>query len=266
MDTNKSRVTLALLTNEIMMPFPSSLDLNKSRKGRLKLMGERKEQNIIGTRIGLYDVLYECDFKSNDGHRMFHVKCCKCGWETNKQMHQIKYVKECKHKNRFGEYIVQGKVWDNKRLCGIFKGMLDRCYNPTDKNYRWYGAKGIKICEEWLNNPKLFETWSINNGYKKGLTIDRINENKNYSPDNCRWITGKENAKYKSTTRIIEIDGIKHTGREWPIFLNLGTNTINKMLREYPEEQVKEFIRRRLQDLTKTRRSHQTWMNVYGLE
>lgn len=52
-------------------------------------MKERKE-TIIGTRIGLYDVLYECDFKSNDGHRMFHVKCSECGWETNMQMHQIK--------------------------------------------------------------------------------------------------------------------------------------------------------------------------------
>lgn len=98
------------------------------------------------------------------------------------------------------------------------------------------------------------------------MTIDRKDESKDYSPDNCRWVTLSDNAKYKSTTRIIEVDGIEHTGREWPRFLNLGSNTINQMLREYPEEQVKEFIRLRLKDLTKTRHSHQTWMNVYGLE
>lgn len=229
-------------------------------------MGKRSEQNIVGTRIGLYDVLYECDFKSNDGHRMFHVKCSECEWETDMQMHQIKYTKECKHKNRFGNYIEPGKIWGNKRLHNIFQGMLDRCYNPKERAYRWYGAKGIKVCDEWLQNPKSFEEWALNNGYQKGLTIDRKDESKDYSPENCRWITLSNNAKYKSTTKIIEVDEVEYTGREWPNFLNLGTNTINKMLREYPEEQVKEFIRQRLQDLTKTRRSHQTWMNVYGLE
>lgn len=226
----------------------------------------KKEENIVGTKIGIYEVLYECDFKSNDGHRMFHVKCTKCGWETNKQMHQIQYVKECKHKNRFGEYIALGKTWKNKRIRNIFKGVLDRCYNPNDKNFKTYGGKGIKVCQEWIENPKLFELWSLENGYKDNLTIDRIDSNKDYCPENCQWITLSDNAKYKSTTRIIEVDGIEHTGREWPNFLILGTNTINKMLREYPEEQVKEFIRRRLKDKTKTRRSHQTWMNVYGLE
>ena len=73
-------------------------------------MSKRKEENIIGTKIGIYEILYECDFKSNDGHRMCHVKCSECGWETNKQMHQIKYVKECKHKDRFGNYAALGKI------------------------------------------------------------------------------------------------------------------------------------------------------------
>ena len=229
-------------------------------------MEKRKDTSIAGTRIGLYDVLYECNFKSNDGHRMFHVKCSECGWETDKQMHQIKYVKECKHKNRFGEYIAPGKIWNNKRLCVIFKGMLDRCYNPKERTYRWYGAKGIKVCDEWIQNPRSFEEWALDNGYQDGLTVDRIDESKDYSPDNCRWITLSDNAKYKSTTRIIEVDGIEHTGKGWTKSLKLGCNIINTMLRKYSEEQVKEFIRRRLQDLTKTIHSKQSWMNVYGLE
>ena len=229
-------------------------------------MGKRKETSIVGARIGLYDVLYECDFKSNDGHRMFHVKCSECGWETNIQMHQIKYTKKCKHKNRFGEYITPGKIWENKRLYFIFKGMLDRCYNPKEKTYRWYGAKGIKVCDEWLQNPQSFEEWALNNGYEDNLTIDRIDENKNYSPDNCRWITNRDNAKYKSTTRIIEVDGIKHTGREWATILNFGCNIINTLCREYSENIVKEFIRRRLSNPNLKRKPKQSWMNVYGLE
>ena len=156
--------------------------------------------------------------------------------------------------------------WQCQNLKRIFKGMKGRCYNKKLKDYRWYGAKGIKVCDEWLDNPKSFEDWALSNGYKKGLSIDRKNELKDYSPENCRWITLSDNAKYKSTTRIIEVDGIEHTGREWPELLNLGTNTINTMLRKYTEEIVKEFIRRRLQDLSKTRKPTQTWMNVYGLE
>lgn len=229
-------------------------------------MGKRNEQNIVGTRIGLYDVLYECDFKSNDGHRMFHVKCSECGWETNMMPQHISKAKSCNHIGIDGKYKDFLIKWENETLQHIFAGIKRRCYNPKDRAYRWYGAKGIKVCNEWMQNPKSFEEWALSNGYQKGLTIDRKDESKDYSPENCRWVTLSNNAKYKSTTKIIEVDEVEHTGREWPNFLNLGTNTINKMLREYSEEQVKEFIRRRLQDLTKTRRSHQTWMNVYGLE
>lgn len=229
-------------------------------------MGKRKELNIVGTRQGIFDVLYECNFKSNDGHRMFHVKCTECGWESDIQMHQIKYTKECRHKDRFGKYVTSVKVWSNQRLCHIFKGMLDRCYNQNNKTYRWYGAKGIKVCCEWLDNPASFEEWALSSGYEDGLTIDRKDEDKDYCPNNCRWITSQENAKYKSTTNILEVDGIFHTGSDWAKELNLGTMTINKFLRNYPKEQVKEFIRRRLKDKTKIRHSHQTWMDVYDLK
>lgn len=224
------------------------------------------KNSIVGTRIGLYDVLYECDFKSNDGHRMFHVKCSECGWESDVQIRNIRNTKKCKHKNRFQNFINSNKHWENKKLQRIFSNMLNRCYSKKDKNYRWYGEKGIKICDEWTNDYFAFEQWALSHGYKEGLTIDRKDSNKDYCPKNCRWISRVNNSKYKSSTVLTEVDGIFHTGREWSLILNLGKNTINRMLRQYPEEQVKEFIRRRLQDLTKTRCSHQTWMNVYGLE
>lgn len=225
-----------------------------------------KQEIIVGKRIGLFDVLYECDFKSNDGHRMFHVKCSDCGWETDMQMHQIKYTKKCNHLETTGRYINPFIRWKDKRLCGIFQGMKVRCYNPNDRSYRWYGAKGIKICDEWLNNPLLFEEWSLKNGYNKNLTIDRIDETKGYSPDNCRWVTASDNSKYKSTTKETMVNGVIHTGREWANALNMGANTINQMLREYPEEQVISFIDARLKDKTKTRKSHQTWMQVYNID
>jgi len=75
--------------------------------------------------------------------------------------------------------------------------MKTRCYNLKDKHYKDYGGRGIKVCEEWLNDSRKFIKWSLENGYKKELQIDRIDNNGNYSPDNCRWVTPKENSRNK---------------------------------------------------------------------
>lgn len=84
----------------------------------------------------------------------------------------------------------------NKRhpLVSVLKGMNQRCNNEKCKNYKWYGGKGVKVCEEWKNTEN-FIVWAENNGYKKGLTIDRIDPSKDYSPENCRFITRSENVK-----------------------------------------------------------------------
>lgn len=143
--------------------------------------------------------------------------------------------------------------------------MKKRCYNSKEEDFRWYGGKGIKICDEWINNPETFQEWALLNGYKDDLTIDRIDENKNYSPENCRWIPLINNSKYKSTTHLIDVDGETHTGREWSELLELGINTINKYLREYDEEIVKDFIRARKKEKIKNRPKNVSWLEIYNI-
>ena len=136
-------------------------------------MSKTNDNSIIGTRIGIYDVLYECDYKTNDGHKLYRIKCAECGWETDIVKSGIKRLsKTCVHIGFNGKHIDYHTKWSNDRIKNIFKGMKKRCYNENDYNYRWYGSKGIKICEEWLDDPKLFEEWALNNGYQDGLTID----------------------------------------------------------------------------------------------
>lgn len=210
------------------------------------------------TIIGIFEIWGKRNARSPDGHILYKGKCLICGTIVNTiQIRRAKKTKKCVH--------LQVR-WENDRISGIYWKIIDRCYKPSDRSYRWYGAKGIKVCEEWLNNPLSFEKWALENGYQDDLSIDRLDETKNYCPENCWWIPMKENSRFKSTTTLIEFEGNIYTGRQMSDFLNLGTNTINKMLREYPEEKVKEFIKLRKQNSNKHRKSHQTWMNVYGLE
>lgn len=136
--------------------------------------------------------------------------------------------------------------------------------NEEDNSYRWYGKKGIKVCDEWLENPLEFEKWALDNGYKDDLTIDRIDSCGNYCPENCRWITLEENSR-RASAHYVNVDGIELSCRQWADKLGLSKNIINKMFKKYTEEQIKEFIRRREMYPNKTRKTNQSWMNVYGL-
>lgn len=103
----------------------------------------------------------------------------------------------------------------NTRIYHIWQGMKARCDNPRNTRYHRYGGRGIKVCEEWENDFKAFHDWAIANGYEETLTIDRIDNDKGYSPDNCRWSDKKEQGNNRKTTIKITIGNATKSLTEW---------------------------------------------------
>lgn len=88
------------------------------------------------------------------------------------------------------------------RLRSIYAGMISRCYDKDHLNYKYYGEKGIVICDEWKNDNRKFFHWSVNNGYDSDLTIDRIDPEKDYSPDNCQWLPMIEQIQKRRSNKL----------------------------------------------------------------
>ncbi|MDT0753979.1 hypothetical protein [Mammaliicoccus sciuri] len=100
--------------------------------------------------------------------------------------------------------------------------MKGRCYSIKTHAYHRYGGRGIKVCDEWLNDFTNFYNWSIQNGYKKGLTLDRVDNNGNYAPSNCRWATKEEQANNTSKNVNLVYKGEIKTASEWSRIFNVN--------------------------------------------
>lgn len=112
------------------------------------------------------------------------------------------------------------KGCSNERLYDVYCKMIDRTTNKRNKMYKHYGARGIKVCNEWLNDYQLFKKWAYENGYndkapKRSLSIDRINNDGNYEPSNCRWVDEKVQHNNTSRNRYITYNGITKTMQQW---------------------------------------------------
>lgn len=97
----------------------------------------------------------------------------------------------------------------------VWAGMNNRCYNPNQTQFKDYGGRGISICGEWRENPRLFKEWAYQNGYQPGLDIDRKDNDGDYSPENCRFVTRLVNNNNKRNNRFVTCFGETKTYREW---------------------------------------------------
>ena len=111
--------------------------------------------------------------------------------------------------------------------------MKKRCYNEPTDNYYLYGGRGIEICPEWKEDFQTFYDWAINNGYDETLTIDRIDSNDMYSPENCRWSDNTEQQRNKRNNRLITFNGETHCLAEWAEITGINRSTISDRIDKY---------------------------------
>lgn len=118
------------------------------------------------------------------------------------------------------------------RLYHIWKNMRQRCGNPHKPDYLYYGGRGIIVDERWEDYSS-FEKWAVENGYRDDLTIDRINVNGNYCPENCRWVSMTEQARNMSKNRIITYNGESHCLAEWAEILGISAKVLGQRVNRY---------------------------------
>lgn len=172
--------------------------------------------DFIGKKFGALTVVKK--LKANKHGEMEWLCICDCGnskkTTSNKLTHG--YTIQCdtcrrniaaSHIKRHG--LTSSKIWNT------YYGMKERCYSPKYSLYHRYGGRGIKVCDEWKNSFRAFAKWAFENGYSETLTLDRINNNGDYCPENCRWATVLEQANNRSTNRIVTVNGTDDTLANW---------------------------------------------------
>ena len=121
---------------------------------------------------------------------------------------------------------VKGKTFYTEPWYNSYRSMIDRCYRENAANYCLYGGREISVCPEW-HNIEAFAEWVVKSNYKPGLTIDRIDPDGNYTPNNCRWVTRKQQANNRRNTVYVTIDGVTKTLSEWADFAGISRSTIS---------------------------------------
>lgn len=176
--------------------------------------------SLIGKKFNMLTIV---SYKKKYNNKNYFVCKCDCGniseIRANHILNDNQYSCGCirtKYENRnVGEAIYD--TWNR---------MMHRCYDIKHHKYARYGARGISVCDEWKNNYDSFYKWSINNGFQLGLSIDRINNNGNYEPSNCRWATRKQQMNNTSRNKYLTYNNETHTLAEWSDILNIKYNTI----------------------------------------
>lgn len=213
----------------------------------ISLVGERFTRLTVIKEVGKnhYGIIYlcRCDCGVEKEFtavrlRTKNVKSCGClrrdhAAQLNLGESNAK-VKRPRESHKKAAYLKDERYFmgfSKTRIYSIFSGMKKRCYNEGEEHYNLYGGRGIKICDEWLDNFFNFYEWAMSNGYEEHLSIERIDVNGNYEPSNCEWIELKDQAKNRRNVAAIEFEGEVLTVRDIAKKVDINEHTLAYRLR-----------------------------------
>ena len=195
-----------------------------------------KGMELIGQKFGLLTVIEKS--KQNSKRGRFWVCHCECGNTKEKPVRTSHLTKArviscgCVSKYNRAHF---GDRWKthgcpNKKLYWVWSAMKGRCLNKSNKQYKDYGERGIDICVEWINYEHFYK-WAIENGYKQGLTIDRLDNDKGYNPSNCRWADNFQQSQNRRSNHFVTHEGQTKTLAEWGRDFGIKENTLYTRLK-----------------------------------
>lgn len=194
------------------------IDLTNKKFGRLTVIDKHGKDRFGNI---LWNCICECGkIKITKTHHLLKGICKSCGCihkEGNSRTHKM----------------------SGTRIYNIWHGMIERCYNANSASYSNYGGRGITVCSSWKKGFSTFYKWASKNGYANNLTIDRINVNGNYKPNNCRWVNIKEQANNKRTNIVINYNGKNKTLKQWSEDLEMSYSCLrHRLYRGWSEEET----------------------------
>lgn len=184
----------------------------KHLKNQLKHIGKKFNYLTVREYLG----------HNQNSHAVFSFDCT-CGKRIETTLSDVKKGSPASCGCRSGKYINK-----DRKLYLVWYQMIKRCTDESNKDFIYYGGRGVSVCSEW-HNFDTFSQWAIEAGYKQGLTIDRIKNNGNYNPNNCRWVTmdiQAANKRYSNKGKTIVVDGVERTYKEWAELLGGSASLI----------------------------------------
>lgn len=171
---------------------------------------------------------------SDNGHGAIWKCLCECGASKDVRAKHLKsgsvqscgcYSKEATSKRKSTHKMTHTRIYN------IWKAMRHRCEKTYSASFERYGGRGISVCEEWRNDFQAFFKWAMANGYTDGMSIDRIDNNGNYCPDNCRWVDMVTQANNKRNNHLLTYNGKTQTVAAWSKEIGIGSGTIWRRIR-----------------------------------
>lgn len=196
--------------------------------------------DLTGQRFGKWMILRKADSDKNGNARWL----CHCACDREKIVNGFALrdgtSRQCLHCARTTHGLTK------TRLFNIWISIIQRCENPNFKYYKYYGGRGILICSKWRNDFTTFRQWALVNGYKKNLQIDRIDNRRGYEPNNCHFVTAKEQARNRRNNKYLRISNEVKLLVEWAEQTGIKEHILRWRINAgWPEHRLLESVRKR---------------------